>query len=121
MSWSRSARPSAASISSGMGGTMVLSWSGRFNVMVATGPAVVYSSVSNSGVGMAQAKSFDEAMSSRPASAAVAVVESTQRFFDGRGVALGEAGYPGEPQTLRGRGSLAVVERFGDTRGGWRY
>src|SRR5689334_10204195 len=45
---SRSARPMAASISSGIGGTMVLSRSGRFSVMVATGPAVVYSSVSKS-------------------------------------------------------------------------
>ena len=50
---SRSASPTAASISSGMGGTMVLSCSGRFNVMVATGPAVVYRSVSKSLVGIA--------------------------------------------------------------------
>jgi hypothetical protein len=33
---SRSASPIAASISSGIGGTMVLSWSGRLSVMVAT-------------------------------------------------------------------------------------
>jgi hypothetical protein len=30
-----------------MGGTMVLSWSGRFSVIVATAPVVAYSSVSN--------------------------------------------------------------------------
>lgn len=48
MAGSRSARPTAASISSGIGGTMVLSCSGRFSVIVATGPAVVYSSVSKS-------------------------------------------------------------------------
>ena len=64
ISGSRSARPMAASISSGMGGTMVLSCSGRFNVMVATGPAVVYSSVSKSGVGMSQAKSVGGPVSS---------------------------------------------------------
>ncbi|CFE67072.1 Uncharacterised protein [Mycobacterium tuberculosis] len=58
MSWSRSANPIAASISSGMGGTMVLSCSGRLSVMVATGPAVVYSSVWKSGVGIAAAKSL---------------------------------------------------------------
>ena len=37
---------------------MVLSWSGRFSVMVATGPAVEYSSVSKSVVGIAEAKSL---------------------------------------------------------------
>src|SRR5258708_1708704 len=47
---SRSASPMDFSISSGIGGTMVLSCSGRFSVMVATGPSVLYSSVSNSGV-----------------------------------------------------------------------
>ena len=38
---SRSASPMAASISSGIGGTMVLSCSGRFSVMVATDPSVL--------------------------------------------------------------------------------
>src|SRR5271168_3352487 len=47
---SRSASPMAASISSGMGGTMVFSCSGRFSVMVATAPAVRYSNVSKSGM-----------------------------------------------------------------------
>jgi hypothetical protein len=46
----------AASISSGIGGTMVFSDSGRFSVMVATAPAVEYSSVSKSVVGIAEAK-----------------------------------------------------------------
>ena len=54
----------AASISSGIGGTMVLSWSGRFSVMVATGPAVVYSSVSKSVVGIAEAKPLGAPVSS---------------------------------------------------------
>ena len=40
----------AASISSGIGGTMVFSASGRFSVMVATGGSVLYSRVSNWGV-----------------------------------------------------------------------
>ncbi len=34
---------------------MVLSWSGRFSVMVATDPAVEYSNVSKSVVGMGEA------------------------------------------------------------------
>ena len=42
----------AASISSGIGGTMVFSCSGRFSVMVATGGSVLYSRVSNRLVGM---------------------------------------------------------------------
>src|SRR3954451_21927832 len=54
MPGSRSACPTAASISSGIGGTMVLSCSGRFRVVVATGPAVLYSSVSNSGIAEAK-------------------------------------------------------------------
>src|ERR1700683_391294 len=120
-SWSRSARPTAASISSGMGGTMVLSWSGRFSVIVATGPSVVYSSVWNSGVGIAQAKSLDEAVSSRPASAAVTLVEPRQRAFDARGVALRETAQPVEPQPVREWCGLAVVERFGDPGRGWRH
>src|ERR1700682_1710973 len=40
----------AFSISSGIGGTMVLRCSGRFSVMVATGPSVLYRIDSNSGV-----------------------------------------------------------------------
>jgi hypothetical protein len=37
---SRTARPTAASTSSGIGGTIVLSCSGRSSVIVATGPSV---------------------------------------------------------------------------------
>src|SRR4051812_36816885 len=44
---SRSARATAASTSSGIGGTIVFSSSGRFSVMVATGGAALYNSVSN--------------------------------------------------------------------------
>src|SRR5215217_6409493 len=40
-----SARPTAASTSSGIGGTMVFKSSGRLRVMVATGASVVYSRV----------------------------------------------------------------------------
>src|ERR1700722_4382904 len=64
MSGSRSARPTAASISSGIGGTMVLSCSGRFSVMVAPGPAVVYRRGSKTVVGIAQAKSVSSPVSS---------------------------------------------------------
>ena len=48
------------SISSGIGGTMVLRCSGRFRVTVATGGSVLYSSVSNCGgfVGIAAVESI---------------------------------------------------------------
>jgi hypothetical protein len=42
----RTARVTAASISSGIGGTIVLSVSGRFSVMVAIAPSTSYSRVS---------------------------------------------------------------------------
>src|SRR3954465_5915642 len=54
MPGSRSACPTAASISSGIGGTMVLSCSGGVGVIGATEPAVLYSSVSNSGIAEAK-------------------------------------------------------------------
>jgi hypothetical protein len=40
-SWSRVAATTASSTSSGIGGTIVLSESGRFSVIVAIGPSAV--------------------------------------------------------------------------------
>jgi hypothetical protein len=43
--WSRVAAATASSISSGIGGTIVFSASGRFGVIRATGPSTAYKMV----------------------------------------------------------------------------